>query len=216
MAAGPGEEDRAQMLMFRKQDRERVVRGEITVTFRLWQRSHVKAGKRYPSGLGRGTIEVLDVRVVPAGMVTKRDVRPSGCRSVAEIWALAGEHTGAVVSADTLLHRVEFRFDASGSLEQPAAVTLDAESVARRLERMDERSARGPWAMRTLELIGANPRVPARRLAAEMRWETLDLKAHVRRLKALGLTISHEAGYELSDAGRRVLALRVSAPKRPR
>jgi hypothetical protein len=193
------------MLMFRKQDRERVARGEITVTFRLWQRPHVKAGKRYGSGIARGAIDVLDVQLIPAGMVSKRDVRPSGCGSIAEIWELAGEHTRARVGPDTLLFRVEFRYHAQAPPTPPPADALDVAAIALRLGRMDARSERGPWTLRALELISANPRVPARLLAAEMGWETHDFKSHVRRLKYLGLTISHEVGYELSDAGRQLL-----------
>ncbi len=96
------------MLMFRREDRERVARGEITVTFRLWKSSHVKAGKTYETGFGR--VDVEDVQVIPAAMVSDDDVLASGCADVAAILELAGEHTGARVGPDTLLHRVQFRF----------------------------------------------------------------------------------------------------------
>jgi hypothetical protein len=95
-------------LGFRKQDRDRVADGEITVTYRLWSRTKVKAGGTYQTGFG--AVEVEDVRVMPAAMVPEEDVAPSGCESVQAIWELAGEHTKTVVTADTLLHRVEFRF----------------------------------------------------------------------------------------------------------
>jgi hypothetical protein len=95
-------------LGFRKQDRERVADGEITVTYRLWSRTKVKAGGTYQTGFG--AVEVEDVRVMPAAMVTEDDIAPSGCRSVQAIWELAGEHTKSVVTPDTLLHRVQFRF----------------------------------------------------------------------------------------------------------
>jgi hypothetical protein len=96
------------MLMFRAEDRERVARREITVSFRLWRSAHVKAGKRYETGFG--TVEVEDVQVLPAAMIDESDVGPSGCADIAAIWALAGEHTGAVVTAETLVYRVQFRF----------------------------------------------------------------------------------------------------------
>ena len=95
-------------LSFRKEDRGRVADGEITVSYRLWTRAQVKAGNRYETGFG--TVEVEDVSVIPAGMVPKSDVRPSGCGSIEGIWALAGEHTKTRVRPDTLLHRVQFRF----------------------------------------------------------------------------------------------------------
>jgi hypothetical protein len=96
------------MLMFRERDRGRVANGEITVTFRLWTRAKVKAGKTYQTGFG--TVAVDDVRVMPAALMSESDVAPSGCDSIEGIWRLAGEHTKTVVTADTLLHRVEFRF----------------------------------------------------------------------------------------------------------
>lgn len=95
-------------LMFRKQDRARVAAGEITVTYRLWARANVSAGKRYQTGFGM--VEVLTVDALPAALVPERDVAPSGCADVAAIWALAGEHTKARVGPDTVLHRIEFRF----------------------------------------------------------------------------------------------------------
>ena len=51
-------------LQFRREDRDRVVRGEITVTYRLWKYAHVKAGKTYPTGLGDAYVE--DVQLLPA------------------------------------------------------------------------------------------------------------------------------------------------------
>jgi hypothetical protein len=98
--------------MFRQQDRERVARGEITVTYRLWKSAHVKAGTTYETGFGK--VGVDDVQVMPAALVPEDDVAPSGCADVASIWALAGEHTGATVTPDTLLHRVQFRFLGDG------------------------------------------------------------------------------------------------------
>ena len=96
------------MVSFRKEDRERVANGEITVTFRLWRSPKVKAGNTYATGFG--AIEVEDVCVIPAALVTEDDVAPSGCESIAAIWALAGEHTSTCVTPETLLHRVQLRY----------------------------------------------------------------------------------------------------------
>ncbi|TAK67999.1 MAG: ASCH domain-containing protein [Dehalococcoidia bacterium] len=192
------------MLMFRREDRERVARGEITVTFRLWKSAHVRAGKTYESGFGR--IEVEDVRVIPAAMISEDDIGPSGCDDVAAIRELAGEHTKAQVGPDTLLHRVQFRFIGDGAMPIEPRTPIDMELVAARLERMDRLAPRGPWTLAALRMIERRPRAAARLLAAELGYETLDFKRNVRKLKALGLTISHEAGYELSDGGRAYVA----------
>lgn len=192
------------MLMFRREDRERVANGEITVTYRLWKSPKVKSGKFYQTGFG--TARVDDVQVIPAAMILRDDVRSTGCSSIAAIRELAGEHTKTQVTDDTLLTRVEFTFlgdaPAPASIAAPANIDVTREKLAR----MDARSPHGPWTMCVLGLIGEAPQVPARVLAAQLDWERLDFKAHVRKLKALGLTISHEVGYELTDSGRRILA----------
>jgi Mn-dependent DtxR family transcriptional regulator len=71
-----------------------------------------------------------------------------------------------------------------------------------------ERRSRAPWAWRTLELIGRRPHVRAADLARTLARERAPFKADVRRLKRLGLTRSHEVGYELTALGRAVLRTR--------
>jgi hypothetical protein len=56
--------------------RERVLAGDITVSFRLWRRAKVKVGGRYR--VGHGQIEVESVDVVPFGAITAADVRHAG------------------------------------------------------------------------------------------------------------------------------------------
>lgn len=99
------------MLTFRREDRERVARGEITVTYRLWKSAKVKAGKSYETGFG--AIEVEDVTVIPAALVPQDDVARSGLSDIEAIWNLAGEHTKTIVGPDTLLYRVQFHYLAS-------------------------------------------------------------------------------------------------------
>ena len=130
------------MVTFRREDRARVATGEITVTFRLWQSAKVKAGKSYRTGIG--TLEVEDVQVLPAGMISKRDVPRSGCRDVRSIWELAGEHTGSVVGPDTLLYRVQFRFLGDVAASSGPAASLDLNGLAKRLAGMDARPKLGP------------------------------------------------------------------------
>ncbi len=96
------------MLQFRPQDRPRVASGEITVTYRLWTRAHVKAGSSYHTGFGVADVEAVDL--IAAGLVPATDIALTGCDSIEAIWASAGDHTKAHVTADTLLHRVQFRF----------------------------------------------------------------------------------------------------------
>jgi hypothetical protein len=51
--------------------RERVLAGDITVSFRLWRRAKVKAGGRYR--VGHGQIEVESVELVPFSAIAAAD-----------------------------------------------------------------------------------------------------------------------------------------------
>ena len=74
-----------------------------------------------------------------------------------------------------------------------------------RLDRMDRRSTRGPWAWRTLGMIDAQPGTRAAELATQIGWDTQPFKSNVRKLKQLGLTQSLETGYRLSKRGEDLL-----------
>ena len=80
----------------------------------------------------------------------------------------------------------------------PDDATLRELSV--RLARLDARPT-GPWTRDILEWIRANPHVVSKELAALRAVELLPMKVDIRKLKALGLTISHDVGYELSPRG---------------
>lgn len=70
---------------------------------------------------------------------------------------------------------------------------------------MTERNTRGVSFEELLRVVAAHPRVPASRLAAKVGRPAPGFKADLRKLKALGLTISHEVGYEVSPRGRAYL-----------
>ncbi len=78
-------------------------------------------------------------------------------------------------------------------------------AIAARLARLDSRPT-GSWTREILTWIRDNPQVVSTRLAEERGVERLPMKTDIRKLKALGLTISHEVGYELSPRGVAYLA----------
>ena len=92
-------------MQFSRELRDRVAEGEITVSFRLWQRPKVRVGGRYP--VADAVIEVLAVDLMPFGAVSTDDVRRSGERDRDALRARAA-HAGPI-SDETLVYRVEFR-----------------------------------------------------------------------------------------------------------
>ncbi|RVX45669.1 hypothetical protein EDD27_8482 [Nonomuraea polychroma] len=84
--------------------------------------------------------------------------------------------------------------------EARAAGYPDRAALTARLTRM------GPWAVRTLRLIAERPGVRAADLAPAVGQDLARFKLNVRKLKALGLTISLETGYRLSPRGQAYLS----------
>ena len=186
--------------MFNARDHERVVRGDLTVTWRLWKYAHVKAGRVYPTGFGGGHA-IEDVRALRVADVTDADAQEAGLADATALVELARSHTGAPVSDDTILYRVQFHYVP----ELPAKPALPLDEIARRLRKLDQNSRWGAWTEPVLRLIEANPGVVSTLLAVEIGQPRAEFKANVRKLKALGLTLSLEVGYELSELGQTYL-----------
>jgi hypothetical protein len=93
---------------FSRELRDHVLAGEITVSFRLWQRPKVRVGGRYP--VGPGHIEVDSVELMPFAAITPADVRRSG-EPDREAVRRRAAHAGPI-GDDTLLYRVEFHLTA--------------------------------------------------------------------------------------------------------
>jgi hypothetical protein len=91
-------------LIFSKELRPAVIAGEITVSFRLWQRAKVRVGGRYP--VGPAQIEVDWVELVPFSSLTPDDVRRAGEPDLETLRRRAA-HAGPI-DAGTLLYRIEF------------------------------------------------------------------------------------------------------------
>jgi hypothetical protein len=179
--------------------------GKITLTFRTWTKPQVKEGGRYRFS-ENGVLEVTSVRTVAVDDISDADAKRAGFADRASLLAFVKPVDGKPT------FRVEFRFvkdthDARMELAANDRLSSDeVEQIIVRLDKMDERSSPGSWAWRTLDLIAEHPRVRAPDLAEKLGWETQPFKANVRKLKALGLTMSHEIGYELSPRGQAFLA----------
>jgi hypothetical protein len=90
---------------FSRELRAHVLCGDITVTFRRWQRPKVKPGGRYR--VGDGQIEVESVELVPFSSIDNLDVRRAGEADLESLRRRAA-HAGPIHD-ETLLYRIEFR-----------------------------------------------------------------------------------------------------------
>jgi hypothetical protein len=89
---------------FSRDLRDDVIAGDISVSFRLWQRPRVRAGGRYR--VGPALIEVDSVELVPFAAITPDDISRSG-EPDRETLRQRAAHAGPIAD-DTLLYRIEF------------------------------------------------------------------------------------------------------------
>jgi hypothetical protein len=202
------------VLLFKKPFWDGLRSGAITLTYRRWQKPHVRPRGRYRCH-PIGVLEVDEVALVSVASITEDDARRSGFATRAELVAYL-EELGPL-EPTTEVYRVALHHGGDGdrielALDDELAAS-DVTAIRTRLARLDKPR---PWTRRTLALIDEHPRVAASKLAKMVKRETAPFKIDVRKLKKLGLTQSFEVGYEISPRGRAYLAAIAAKPRRVR
>ncbi|MCW2783941.1 MAG: uncharacterized protein JWP74_458 [Marmoricola sp.] len=179
-----------------------VADGSLSVAFRRWQKQAVKPGSEFKTVAG--VIRVVSVRTVMPEKITKVDAIRAGHPDPESVRRrLAGDD-------DWTTYRIGLEYageDPRVALRGQAELTpADVAAIDTKLERLDRASSFGPWTLRTLGLIRDHPLRRAPDLAELEGRETAPFKIDVRKLKGMGLTISHPVGYELSPRGSVYLA----------
>ena len=100
----PGRTSTVRPVEFSKELHDDIAAGDITVTFRLWRRPHVKVGGRYRAGPVE--IEVDRMELIPFATITDADVRHAG-ETDRESLRRRAAHAGPIGS-ETLLYRIAF------------------------------------------------------------------------------------------------------------
>jgi hypothetical protein len=185
-------------MLFKTRFHEGIRSGRITCTVRIWKRPHVKVGGRY--ALGDGAIVVDRIHEMRLDDITPALARRSGFASLVDLLKTAKHGAGERVFV------IDFHYDGSASA-RPAPTTelVGAHELAAlecRLDAMDRRAPAGAWTRDTLRLIRDRPGVRAADLAVGLGRARDVFKRDVRKLKKLGLTISLDVGYRLSEKGR--------------
>ena len=180
-------------MLFKEAILAKVRAGEVSVAFRRWRKPSVKAGGFLVTSIGRLAID--EVRQVTEAEITAAAARAAGESSRADLMAALAKGKGE-------LHCIRFHLAAEDPRialrQQSELLAADRAALEARLARMD---GHAPWTGRFLDLIAAHPGRRAGDLAPRAGFETREFKVRVRRLKALGLTVSLEVGYRLSARG---------------
>lgn len=179
-----------------------IAEGTVTLLVRRWRSAQVLVGREYRTAAGLLAVDAVDV--VSEEQLSEDDARRAGFADRAALVADLRGDPGLPVYR--LRVRPAGHADPRDELAADALLSAaDIEAITARLDRLDRASAYGAWTRPTLRAIRDRPAVRAAELAESMGRERAPFKLDVRKLKALGLTISLEVGYRLSPRGQAYL-----------
>jgi hypothetical protein len=187
-------------MLLTKTELEAIKSGELSLVFRHWRRPTVKTAGSLKTAIG--VLGIERVVKIERSQITERDAAKAGYSSLSELLSKLDSREGEI-------YRIEIRFAGADPRielrENDRLSKSDFHEVQAKLARLDSASRMGDWTRMVLRAIDQHPHVAAAKLAGHTGFEKEWLKQNIRKLKNLGLTTSHEPGYELSPRGRAVL-----------
>ena len=181
-------------MLFRTKDLEAIFSGQCTLAFRRWKKPTVKPGGTVRTQLGMVGID--SVEAIEPGEVTEEEAHAAGYKDRAGVIAMFDAQEGTC-------YRIRLHPagpDPRDTLREAVPDAAELKTLGGKLQRLDK-AATAPWTRQALQLIADHPGVVSTTLAERAGLERADFKLNIRKLKALGLTISLEVGYRLSPRG---------------
>ncbi|HUS33081.1 MAG TPA: ASCH domain-containing protein, partial [Kofleriaceae bacterium] len=165
------------MLLFKKAFHAGLVDGSIRVTFRAWDKPHVRVGGRYRCH-PIGVLEVDAVTKVRLADITSADAALAGFTSRDELLAfIRSGPRGDAMTDDSELFRIELHHGGDGDrVEIALDDQLTDEAIATLATKLARMDGKKPWTRETMQLIAKHPRLAASKLAAKVARETLPFK----------------------------------------
>lgn len=190
-------------MLFKQKHLEGIKAGNISLAFRKWKKLSVNADSLIKTSVG--VIKIISTKEISLSEITDTDAAKAGFATAqALVQLLESQKEG-------LIYKIELSFDSEDPrIELRENVSLEEEefeTLKAALDNLDKFSKVGKWTTKTLQAIQENPKMKAADLAVKAKKEKEWLKLNVRKLKGLGLTISHEPGYTLSPRGEEYLRL---------
>lgn len=188
-------------MLFKEKHLQRIRSGEISLTFRKWKKPAVKTGSLIKTSIG--LVEIKAVSEIDASEITNNNAVNAGFASLDELLQLLNKTEQGIIYK---IHVHYFDEDPRIALrENITPENVELKEITSKLERLDRYSKQGQWTLKILKLIHQNPTLRAADLAQRTKWEKEWLKLNIRKLKNIGLTISHEVGYSISPLGEKYL-----------
>ena len=190
-------------MLIKQKHLEGIKAGSISLAFRKWKKLQVSAGGLVKTSVG--VIRIVSTEKTALDKITDSEAQMAGFSAAQPLIQLLESQK------DGDIYKIEVVFDSEDpriELGEKANISEEElEELKQALDNLDKFSKIGKWTTKTLIAIQENPKLRAADLAIKAKKEKEWLKLNIRKLKALGLTISHEPGYTLSPLGEEYLKL---------
>ncbi|MAU70768.1 MAG: hypothetical protein CML04_01620 [Pseudozobellia sp.] len=185
-------------MLFKKVHLQGIKSGNITLAFRRWKKASIKSGSLLHTSIG--LVKIGEIETVNENDISEKDVLNAGFTNRKQLLkSFARNRTGTIFKISVNYHSEDPRMKLREQTElTEQELTILKESV----QRLDKFSKQGSWTSKVLLAIKDNPNHPAIGITKLTGFEKEWLKRNIRKLKNLGLTISHNTGYEISPLGR--------------
>lgn len=188
-------------MLFKKIHLEGIKSGNVNLAFRKWQKPSVKKGTHLHTSIG--LVEIKSIEVVQQNDITDKDAVDAGFKYREELLkSLSTTSKGAIFKITVGYYSEDPRIKLR---EQTKLSEREFTDLVNKLDRLDKYSKAGMWTRKVLLTIKENPNLHAIGIAKQTGFQKEWLKINIRKLKNLGLTISHTVGYELSPKGKAFL-----------
>ena len=179
---------------------KKIKTGEVSLAFRKWKSRRVKKGSLIKTAIGQ--VEILEIEEISRNKIGNEEAILAGYNSGEELLKILEGREGNLYKIQLAYHSADPRIELRNRTDLPPS---EMEAILNKLQRLDKYSKQGKWTLEILQLIQDYPEMRAADLAHIIQKEKHWLKTNVRKLKNMGLTISHKIGYSISPLGKQVL-----------
>jgi hypothetical protein len=194
------------MLLFPKEEHERIEDGELTVTFRDWDRIRVEAGKEYKS-FSLGFVRVEEVGYIDFKKIPEEDLIAAGFYDLDEFKAVFRKRNPGFNFGSGRIIRIKYSYLGSENRTAGGVKPNEREmiQIMERLVEIDVLSDIETRCEEFLEFLDVEKAINSNVIANHFKLPRDDVRERMTQLKNEGLVISRRDGYLISLRGKTYL-----------
>ena len=194
------------MLLFPKEEHDQIKRGELTVTFRDWDRIRVEAGKEYKS-FTLGYVRVDEVGYIDFKKITDEDLRDAGFSDLDDFKTVFRKRNPGFTFGSGKLIRIKYSYLGADN-RTAGGVKPNEREMIRIMERLVEIDVMSELEVRSeqfLEFLDLDTPKNTVVIAGHFNLPRDEVKKRMAQLKNEGLVTAHRDGYTITLRGKTYL-----------